>query len=378
MTFTTVDQTLLGPYQSGAVTFIGTGRNRLINGDMTFDQMNGGNVFNVNNVGYSLDQWFAQTSVGTISTQQQSATPPTGFLHYVRVTVTSPDASPAAGSQYLIRNGGPEGSFVRDFVWGTAAAKTVTMSFWVRSSLTGVFSFSFENSAHSRSYVSTYIINNANTWEFKSITVPGDTTGTWITDTSGFGMRCKWDLGSGSTYQTTPGSWQGAQFNAAIGATKLIATNGATWDMTGAQLEIGSFATPFEFRLYAQELSLCQRYYEKTYDIGQAPGTNTGSGTVYIPMAGANSSTIQYATIQFKVPKRTSPTMTGYTDTGTVGTWTVRDNGTLLGTGAPQFDQIAPTNTRIRITGITGSPITASSSSNWYTAFGHWTADCGF
>ena len=153
-----------------------------------------------------------------------------------------------------------EGLNVADLAWGTASAATVTLSFWVRSSLTGTFGGAFSNSASNRSYPFTYTINSANTWEQKTITVAGDTSGTWLT-TSGIGIKVWFGLGVGSTYSGTAGSWSGNTYLSATGATSVVGTNGATFYITGVQLEAGSAATPFENRSYGTELSLCQRYY---------------------------------------------------------------------------------------------------------------------
>jgi hypothetical protein len=173
-------------------------------------------------------------------------------------------------------------------------------------------------------------------------------------------------------------AWQAGEFYAATGAVQLIANSGATFDLTGVQFEIGVGATPFEYRPYGLELLLCQRYYEKTFDVDQTPGVVTDSGSLYIPMAAASTTGCQYGSFQYKVQKKSSPTITAWSVGGVSGTWTVRDNGTLIGTGSLQVDQISPTNARCRVISLSGGTLTVSASSNWYIAFGHWTADAGF
>lgn len=299
------------------------GRNRIINGDMVIDQQNAGTSVSVaNNVqpGPDMVQSFgAGGATGVFSMQQLSATPPSGFSNYTRLTVTTPDTTPGSGIQYAF-NSLIEGLTIRDFALGTSAAVTFTMSFWVRASVTGTYSIGFTNSVPNRSYVSTYTVNSANTWEKKSITVVGDTTGTWIRDSSGRGIQIFWDLGSGTGHEGTTNSWQGSFIYRAAGSTKFLATNGATLDFTGLQIEIGSVATGFEFRLPEVELAMCQRYLETTY-FGAAIGSASNN---YYDSANAvqiNTTTMRSQSMPFKVLKRVAPTVTLYTTSGVSGQW---------------------------------------------------------
>lgn len=235
-------------------------KNRIINGAMVIDQRNVGASVTPANAAYTLDRWkSSQTTASKYSVQQNagSVTPPVGFTNYLGVTSLSAYSVGTSDSfwvgQYI------EGYNVADLNWGTANAKTVTLSFWVRSSLTGTFGGALVNSAFNRSYPYSYTISAANTWEQKTITITGDTTGTWQTTTS-TGIVVIFGLGVGSTVSGTAGSWAGADYESATGATSVVGTNGATFYITGVQLEVGTSATGFEYRQYQQELALCQRY----------------------------------------------------------------------------------------------------------------------
>ena len=242
---------------------VGPFKNRIINGDMRIDQRNAGSAVTINTTAktYIVDRWHAngQSSDG-VFTVQQSTTAPTGFTNSLLATVTTADASIGADQYYLLCQR-IEGYNVADLGFGSATAKTVTLSFWVRSSLTGTFSGSLENSAENRSYPYTYSISAADTWEQKTITISGDTSGTWVTN-NGIGLFVWFDLGCGSNKRGTAGSWTGSNLYGATGATSLIGTNGATFYITGVQLEVGSVATPFEHRSYGDELARCERYFQ--------------------------------------------------------------------------------------------------------------------
>jgi len=237
------------------------GRNRIINGDMRIDQRNAGASVDAANTGtsyYFVDRWAYIISAVSKFTLQQSSDAPAGFN--TSLLITSSSAYSSSASAYINIRQMIEGYNVSDFGWGTANAKTVTLSFWAKSSLTGSFSGSLQNSAFDRSYPFTYTISSANTWEYKTVTISGDTTGTWLTD-SNIGVRINFNIGSGSNYLGTADAWSSSNLRGVTGTTSLIATSGATLYITGVQLEEGSVATPFEHRQYGQELALCQRYY---------------------------------------------------------------------------------------------------------------------
>jgi hypothetical protein len=238
-------------------------RNRIINGDMRIDQRNAGASVTITNTAattYVLDRWAAYGSNASRFSVQQNAgavTPPTGFRNYIGATSLS--AYSVGSSENFTLSQNIEGFNVADLGWGTASAQAVTLSFWVRSSLTGTFGGSVINSAINRSYPFSYTVSAANTWEQKTITIAGDTSGTWVTD-NGIGIRLSFGLGVGSTLSTTAGSWASGFFISATGATSVVGTNGATFYITGVQLEAGTVATPFERRPYGTELALCHRY----------------------------------------------------------------------------------------------------------------------
>ena len=235
-------------------------RNRIINGAMVIDQRNAGASVTPASGEFITDRFVYFAAQASKVTAQQSTTAPTGFVN--SLLVTSSSAYTVGASENFTIGQLIEGLNVSDLGWGTANAQTVTLSFWVRSSLTGTFGGSVLNSASNRSFPFTYTISAANTWEYKTVTIAGDTTGTWLT-TNGVGIRLYFNLGAGSTVSGTAGSWSGSTFYSATGATSVVGTNGATWYVTGTQLEIGTSATPFERRLYNQELANCQRYYQK-------------------------------------------------------------------------------------------------------------------
>ena len=260
-------------------------KNRIINGGMVIDQRNAGASVTPTTAGtYLVDRWVVYPSQNSKLTAQQNAgsvTPPAGFINYLGFTSSS--AYSILSSDYFVFGQKIEGFNTADLGWGTANAKTVTLSFWVYSSLTGTFGGAFTNSAENRSYPFSYTISSANTWTQISITVAGDTTGTWLTNNSS-GIKIYFSLGVGSTYTGTAGSWAGANYYNATGATSVVGTNGATFYITAVQLEAGSTATSFDYRPYGTELNLCQRYYQRPIDYTQYGSTNFGafsSGAVF-------------------------------------------------------------------------------------------------
>ena len=257
-------------------------KNRIINGDMRIDQRNSGNSVTPTIDGsFTLDRWklaIAQASKLSFQQNAASVTPPTGFVKYLGAT--SQSAYTVLTGDYFAVYQPIEGLNVCDLAWGTSSAATVTLSFWVRSSLTGTFSGSLYNSAGStQSYVFNYTINSANTWQQVILTITGPTSGTWNTDNTQF-VQVRFGLGTGTTYSTsTTGSWVTGNYVQSSGSTSVVGTSGATFYITGVQFEKGSQATPFDFRSIGTELALCQRYFVLTQSI---PGGLNGSGATMI------------------------------------------------------------------------------------------------
>ena len=274
-------------------------KNRIINGAMMIDQRNAGASVTVNDAQvYTLDRFRAQDATDGAFTVQQVSDAPTGFINSAKITTTTADSSLGA-TQFAILTQFIEGTNVADLAWGTANAATVTLSFWVKSSLTGTFGGALLNSAVNRSYPYSYTINSANTWEQKTITIAGDTSGTWLT-TTGTGLAVHWGLGIGSTYSGTANTWAGSLYFAPTGATSVIGTLNATWQVTGVQLEKGSTATSFDYRPYGTELALCQRYC-------YVPLTN--QAYYYLGMGRNTSTTQTQLTIQLPVSMRSVPSL---------------------------------------------------------------------
>jgi hypothetical protein len=298
-------------------------RNRIINGDMRIDQRNAGaSVTPASGTTYLVDRFNLTASQSSKFACQQNAgavTPPTGFTNYLGFTSQSSYSS--GSSDYFLTEQVVEGFNVADLGWGTANAQTITISFWVRSSLTGTHSGSLRNGDFTRSYPFSFTVSSANTWEQKTITVAGDTSGTWLTNNS-YGIRLDFDLGTGTTYRGTANAWAAGSYVGVTGATSVVGTNGATFYITGVQLEAGSVATPFERRPYGTELALCQRYFEVCgrHHTGGVWGSSFGAtGGTRLDLCGT-----------FKVTKRAAPTCTS------VGTITYTLFGAAGATGSNQ------------------------------------------
>ena len=277
-------------------------KNRIINGDMRIDQRNAGASVTPTDGQFTLDRWISiATAASKFSIQQNAGSVSTlatgGFSNYLGITSLSA-YSVAAGDVLGIQQR-IEGFNSADLQWGTANAKTITLSAWVYSSLTGTFGGALINSAQNYSYPFTYTISSANTWTQISVTIAGPTAGTWVGATNGSGIQVNFGIGGGSTYSGTAGAWAAQQKYTATGAVSVVGTNGATFYITGVQLEVGSSATGFEYVDYTTQLAMCQRYY---FTIKGTFGyASIGAGIVI-------SSTNARIGIQFPVQMRTSPT----------------------------------------------------------------------
>ena len=347
-------------------------KNRIINGDMRIAQR-GTTAFAIDNGNwyYAVDRFSAYQSVSSskFSVQQNynNITPPAGFKNYVGAYTTTA-YTPTGGDWFPMRQT-IEGYNVADLEFGTANAKSVTASFWVRSSITGTHGGAFYNNDGSRSYPFTYTISSGNTWEYKTITIPGDTSGTWST-TNGGGLTIAFSMGTGTTNSGPAGSWASAFYASATGAVAPVATLGATWYITGLQVEKGTVATQFDYRQHTAELHLCQRYFEMSYDVGTKPGTASSLQQGSIGMGCSSNSMGAYnragSGVTFCAKKRSGPTVTLYAPgTGTAGRATQGDGSTdIAGMGAQQASQSG-----FNVTSTTGF------STGYLTIFIHYTAE---
>jgi hypothetical protein len=220
---------------------------------------------------FVCDRFSLRTSNAGWYGAEQSTDAPTGFSHSIKFESTGAN-SPAAGA-YIFFTQKIEGFNSAHLEFGTSNAKTITISFHIKSSLTGTFGGSVRNSAQNRSYPFSFTISSANTWEYKTVTIAGDTTGTWIGSTNGIGLDVIFNLGSGTNNQGTAGAWAAAGYLKPTGAVNLVETSGATLFFTGLQLELGTEATPFEHRSFGDELARCQRY---TYVVKGDDDDHTG------------------------------------------------------------------------------------------------------
>ena len=304
-------------------------------------------------------QW-TKTADGNWKSGQQVSDAPADFQFSRKITSLAANTI-EAGTYHTVRYA-VEGYDAAQLNCGLSSAKTVTLSFYVKSSLTGTFGLNFTNSANNRSYPTTYTISNPNVWERKTITLILDTSGTWL-KTSGVGLEINWHLAIGSSYSTsTLNQWQG-NWRFPSSATDILATNGATWQLTGVQLEVGNIATSFEHRSFVDELIRCQRYYEKSYPYTIVPGTAPYFSSSYMMRDGTASSVVRYYPVNYKVTKRASPDITIYNpQTGVSG-------GCRLDSGNYSAAPSSPEDSRMMVYSDTGSP------PSHYGIYFHYTLD---
>ena len=240
---------------------VGTGRkNMVINGDMRVSQRFGTSETTPSNNTYTLDQMRWDMSTSSKFKVQQVTDAPTGFSHSMKVTSLA--ATSQGSTDYFLVQNFIEGTNSARLKWGTSDAQPVTLSFYVKSSIRGVHACGIRNRAYNRSMAKNYIINQPDVWEYKTVTFPGCTDGTWETGVQA-GLKINFDIGSGSNFKAPPGTWVAAPDFSTSDSVNVVGTNGATWYITGIQLETGSLATPFEHRSFSEEIELCQRYYER-------------------------------------------------------------------------------------------------------------------
>ena len=339
-------------------------RNLIINGAMNVAQRSpnvavnipgGKTVTDVDRFG----QW-TKTADANWKSAQQVYDAPADFQFSRKITSLAANTI-EAGTYHTVRYA-VEGYDAAQLNCGLSSAKTVTLSFYVKSSLTGTFGLNFTNSANNRSYATTYTISNPNVWERKTITVTLDTTGSWPKG-NGVGLEINWQLAIGSSYSTsTLNQWQG-NWRFPSSATDILATNGATWQLTGVQLEVGNIATSFEHRSFVDELRMCQRYYEKSYPYTIVPGAASYFSGSYMMRDGTASSVVRYYPVNYKVTKRASPDITLYNpSTGASG-------GCRLDSGNYSAAPSSPEDSRMMVYSDTGSP------PSHYGIYFHYTLD---
>ena len=293
---------------------------RIINGDMGRDQRNNGASGTA--TGYTVDRWvYGATQASKGSWQRATSGPAfsggSGFGYNLAFTSSSAYASLPSD---IFRFTQPvEADVVTDFMWGTATAQPVTLSFWACATVvTGIFSGAIRNYASTRSYPFTFSLPVSSNWYKIVITIPSDTAGTWVLQGNGGGLTVDFDLGCGSTFRAAPGAWTNGNFVGATGAQSVVSTNGAQFQITGVKLEIGTVATPFNRQSPAKSLADCQRYFEMSYDIGTVPGAIIANGATLWRCITADPFTT--GTSFFKVAKRATPTVTIYSpNTGASG-----------------------------------------------------------
>ncbi len=316
------------------------GRNRIINGAMLVDQRNAG-ASGTASSGYPVDRWQYQASQASKVTWQQNAgsvTPPAGFKNYLGITSSS--AYSVGSSDYFFLSQTIEGYNIADLGWGSSGASTVTLSFWVRSSLTGTFGGAIRAGGFDVSYPFTYTISSANTWEQKSITITGPTSGTFGS-TNGNGLQLDIGLGAGSTYSGTAGAWTSSNLVSATGATSVVGTSGATFYITGVQLEEGTQATSFERESYSVTLQKCQRYYAKmsgggfsnycAFAMGFVVSSISIEAVVKYPVTMRASATLNYSNVRTNTASGTNSAVTSF---GTNYAGTDSMNATFTSSGS--------------------------------------------
>jgi len=293
------------------------GLNAVINGAMNIAQR-GTSFTGIAHNAYGLDRW-VHTKAGTVVgdvTQSNDVPSSTAFLYSLRHTVTTADASIAA-TDYCVITQRIEGFNASRFI-----GKDMVLGFWVRSAVTGTYCVSFQNDGFDRCFVREYTINAANTWEYKTVTVPSGliTAGTWNW-TTGVGLRVNFVLAAGSNFQSTAGSWlASSSILATANQVNAVGTIGNIFAITGVQLEEGLTASTFEHRPFPTELALCQRYYEKTFPYATAPAQNAGSDGSLEIICAVSSQTVS-TPFTYKATKRASPTIITYSTNAASANW---------------------------------------------------------
>jgi hypothetical protein len=337
--------------------------NKLINPFMEIDQANEGGVVNTSGT-YAIDGWIPVFPAGVLSSNRATGSPPPGYTYDLTTVVSTPSALTASSLAHIAQN--IEADELQDTAFGTASARPLTLSFWVRCSIAGVYSVAISNGAtNNRSYPFNFTINSANTWQFIQQTVPADTAGTWVINGNAAGMTLRFGLTVGTNYQGTANAWQaGTIIGTSSNTNTWLATANANFSLGPCKLEVGSQATPMLRQSFQQELARCQRYYEKSYSQGIALGATSSAGISLAYLSGPASINAGGNAVAYRVEKRAPPTLTMYSSaTGASGH--IRDS-------VNNVDVVPSTNS-----GTSSFYWTASMSpvSTLLNMSGHWTAD---
>jgi hypothetical protein len=296
-------------------------KNRLINGGMTIAQRNNGDAV-TGTTFYAVDRFFTEKDGAGVLTCSRSTDAPEGFAYSLKTEVTTVDSSIGSTDYYQIGQR-IEADNVSDFGLGLSWCKPFMVSFWAKASQTGTYSVQLANSTGSRCYPSTITINSANTWEYKTIPVPATTSGTFNNrgNTIGLGIRIGFAYGSNFNGATANswGNFSSFSNSFATPSNSMLATSGATFFITGAQIELGTVATSFDFRDYGRELIMCQRYFETVYPTGIVPGSSSYLYVEYSTCTATNATGYLEGTFKYTVVKRASPTITTWDVAGNIG-----------------------------------------------------------
>lgn len=351
---------LLGAYGDSSGSSLSY-RNKVINGNMAISQRQ---TAATGDGQYSLDRWLLIKANDATESVSQNTDAPVGFSHSLRNTISVGDATIGA-TQFSGIYHPIEGYDILDLCYGTSSAKTITLSFWVKATVPGVYTGNLANSDSSRLCPFNWTINSANTWEFKSVTIPGCTDGTWLT-TTGLGMRVRFYPAIGSSYLGgTDRTWNNGTFFGSGSPVNGIASNGNIFAITGVQVEQGASPTPFEYLPFREQIIRCQRYYEKSYNIDVAPGTNTNVGIMY-QLGATDAANNIGLNLCFKVQKRVTPiAFVAFTQAGGDG-WQYGRSG-ASGT-------IATASLNTSFLGAWGGLVYGTVGAAWVAAWinGHW------
>ena len=277
-------------------------KNIIINGAMQISQRIGTTATAITGGNYGIDRWHTYYD-GNSYTTQQVTDAPAGFYNSMKLTVTG-----TTTPNYSFFGQRIEGLNVNHIGLGTANCQSFTVSFYVKSSVAGVYSISMTNGAGDLAYPVQYTINSADTWERKSMTIPPITSGTWVRDNTN-GLYLRINLGSPGSRTAAADGWRSGNFDGANGSTGAVTwatTSGATFHMTGCQIEVGDSASDFEHRSHGEELALCERYYQVLLKHGDGSGGTTSTLGATALMY---NSTYMAVPLTFRTRMRASPTL---------------------------------------------------------------------